>query len=119
MKKTLFVLALAVTLSVATSAAFAASADSDTCIKKGGTWDDAKKTCALVVGVEIKVNYPIEVTKYPFAEKIVDDYLKATREAFLAEFNKSGTVPLGAATWGMDVSYEPFQRTHCPLAGGR
>jgi hypothetical protein len=91
---------------LATQPALAQTED-ERCLQKGGIWDAENKECIVEAGYTINIAYPLEAMDNPFVETTVDQFLKETRSAFVAEYNQNGD-PNPIRPWSLYVRYEMF-----------
>ncbi|MBX3081372.1 MAG: DUF3298 and DUF4163 domain-containing protein [Anaerolineae bacterium] len=102
-----FVLIGLLTALLMSHGAVSAQGDDERCLQKGGIWDAEKKECIVEAGYTINISYPLELTDNPFVESTIDQFLKQTRDAFVAEYNQNGD-PSPIHAWSLYVRYEVF-----------
>jgi hypothetical protein len=61
-----------------------AAAQEDDCLQKGGMWDTAQQKCLIDVGITIKIDYPLDLSKTAFIGQVVNQFLAEQRTAFLS-----------------------------------
>jgi hypothetical protein len=81
----------------------------DQCYAKGGQYDTAQQKCVIKSGIEIDINYPLEVAQYPFVEQTVDSFLTDIRSQYIGNFASTGADVYSPGPWGLYIDYEIVQ----------
>jgi hypothetical protein len=77
----------------------------DQCYAKGGTFDTAQQRCVIKTGIEIDINYPLEVAQYPLVEQTVDSFLTDIRSQYISNFASTGMDVYSPGPWGLYIDY--------------
>lgn len=83
----------------------------DRCFERGGNWDAATEQCQLRAGIDIQIDYPLEVMDYDFARAAVDAYLAQTQSDMVRWFSEtdfSQPISFNANTWSLYVDYARY-----------
>ena len=80
----------------------------DKCFQKGGAWDAATGRCTMHAGVEIDINYPLDLADGGLMESTIDAYLLDLRTGFLSDFGDYGLVDSAGQPWTLNVDDETF-----------
>lgn len=80
----------------------------DRCFQKGGAWDAEAGRCTMHAGVEVNINYPLELADSGLMEATIDAYLDDLRTGFLQDFTGSRLVDSVSYPWSLIVDYETF-----------
>ncbi|HML22539.1 MAG TPA: DUF3298 domain-containing protein [Aggregatilinea sp.] len=97
-----------VTLVLVLTLAAPVFAQEDDCLSKGGWWDPDAETCTLRNGLDFTVHYPLELTAYPFADQVVNDYFTEARNSYITELLSAGFMPTPGYIWAFQADYETF-----------
>jgi hypothetical protein len=83
----------------------------DRCFMKGGAWDANAGRCTLHAGVEVNINYPLDLADGGVMEQNIDAYLEILRFDFLRDFADFGLVDSAGNPWSLNVDYETFNHS--------
>lgn len=90
------------------SAVSAQSPQQDACLNKNGTWNEDAQKCEFVTGVQVNVDYPLELVGKGVAETTIDTYLQQTQQAFEESYTPDYSLPSFLNYWTMGISYELY-----------
>jgi hypothetical protein len=84
--------------------------DDDACFNRGGQINEETGECEIRSGVEIIVNYPVELAQEaPFIAETMDEFVDSTRRAFADNWIAYGLEdPFGLA-WYLQIDYQIFR----------
>ena len=84
--------------------------DSDACMNKGGEWDASASKCTIKSGFEIDVNYPLFISQYPFAQKIIESFISDYKTQFAQSYTPVDDVPVPDINfWTLSMDYQEFK----------
>lgn len=84
-----------------------AAQQEDACFNKGGNWDAELQQCAIAFGVEVKIDYPLDLAdEFPVVEEAVDRFLAEERAAFLAPIVDPEFVNYSPGPLTLDIQYQ-------------
>jgi hypothetical protein len=80
----------------------------DQCFAKRGRWDAETEQCTLKGGIELNLDYPLELADGGFMEETIDAYLDDLQRGFITDFADSGLTDSVGYPWTLYVDYETF-----------
>ncbi len=85
------------------------AAQEDACYAHYGLWDAETQTCSLTMGVQVSVNYPLELADFPLAAGTIDSFIKTHQQNFVASYTPIFDLPTFTNNWTLNINYELFQ----------
>ena len=76
------------------------------CMNKGGVWNADSSQCQYYFGIDINIDYPLELVDYPNAQKTIDNFITATRDDFMKLASPANAPSFNGAPNTMKISYE-------------
>ncbi|MEP6985618.1 MAG: DUF3298 domain-containing protein [Chloroflexota bacterium] len=107
--KTRMVVCLSMMMSLFALGMLPAAAQEDTCYSKDGNWAADTQKCTVTVGVQVNVDYPLEMAQYPEAAKTIDAFIADQQKTFIASYTPDYTLPAHVNNWGMDITNELYK----------
>jgi hypothetical protein len=102
-------IAILVIAVIGAGTAAAQDGQSDQCFAKGGMFDTQQQKCVIKSGIEIDINYPLEVTAYPLVEQTANSFLTGIRSQYVNDFASMGADVYSPGPWGLYIDYEIAQ----------
>lgn len=84
------------------------SAQEDACYAKNGIWSIDQQRCEMDSGIQISVDYPLEVIGTGIAEQTVDEFLQQTQSGFARSYTPDYRLPAYANAWSLNMTYELY-----------
>lgn len=95
-----------------------AAQEEEACFDKGGVWNPDERRCMMHLGLEIDIDYPLDLAMaYPVVEQAVDSFLAQEKAAFLAPLQDPDLVIYSPGPLALDIQYETvgFSEDHLSL----
>ncbi len=86
-----------------------AAAQEDDCYSKDGNWMADTQKCVVTMGVQVNINYPLEMVKYAEVTKVIDTFVADQQKGFISSYTPDYTLPAHVNNWEMDVYYELYK----------
>lgn len=87
----------------------AAASQEDDCYSKDGNWSADTQKCTVTVGVQVNIDYPLDMVQYPAVTKVIDAFITDQQKSFIASYAPDYTLPAHVNNWGMTVTNQTFK----------